>query len=199
MKHRRKRLLGESALFALCLYMTSLSCDDGTVSQQGSADLGSADGAPAADLSKAPPDQSRPDAPPTANDAAPLDSAPPDLPGPDSTSPDLSLPQDLGSSDHSPVTCFSGGTLLPRWKVPGTSGTWQSLKTGTINTLYGVWGSSAKDLWVVGDKGTILHYDGKSFRPACFKVPGKARLNAVWGDGKGKVYVGSVGANLIQF
>ena len=31
------------------------------------------------------------------------------------------------------------------------------------NELYGVWGSSASDVFAVGDGGTILHYDGSAW------------------------------------
>ena len=89
----------------------------------------------------------------------------------------------------------SGGAVLRRL----SSGAWQKMNTGVTSTLYGIWGSGAKDLWAVGDKGVILRHDGKSFRPACFKVASTVRLNAVWGDGKGKVWVGGTGATLIQF
>jgi hypothetical protein len=39
-----------------------------------------------------------------------------------------------------------------------TSGT-----SGTKDFLYGVWGSSSSDVFAVGFKGTILHYDGKAW------------------------------------
>jgi hypothetical protein len=34
------------------------------------------------------------------------------------------------------------------------------MPSGTTNILLGVWGSSSSDVFAVGDKGTILHYDG---------------------------------------
>jgi hypothetical protein len=33
-------------------------------------------------------------------------------------------------------------------------------------SLVAVWGSGAKDVWAVGDAGTILHYDGKAWKAA---------------------------------
>jgi len=37
---------------------------------------------------------------------------------------------------------------------------WSSMDSGTSNTLKGVWGSSANDVFAVGDDGTIVHYNG---------------------------------------
>jgi hypothetical protein len=45
-----------------------------------------------------------------------------------------------------------GGTIL---HYNGTS--WSSVSSGTTRFLFGVWGTSASDVWVVGDVGTILH------------------------------------------
>jgi hypothetical protein len=42
------------------------------------------------------------------------------------------------------------------------TGTWAPLTTGTMETLYSLWGSAETDLWAVGGNtgGTIFHYDG---------------------------------------
>ena len=37
---------------------------------------------------------------------------------------------------------------------------WSAMSSGTINTLYGVWGSSGSDVFAVGEYDTILHYGG---------------------------------------
>jgi hypothetical protein len=34
---------------------------------------------------------------------------------------------------------------------------WKPMDPGTTGVLNGVWGSSANDVWAVGDDGTILH------------------------------------------
>ena len=35
--------------------------------------------------------------------------------------------------------------------------TWSSAPIGTLPSLRAVWGSSASDIWIVGDSGTVLH------------------------------------------
>ncbi|MFH0902484.1 MAG: hypothetical protein V2A73_17785 [Pseudomonadota bacterium] len=39
-------------------------------------------------------------------------------------------------------------------------GTWTRVDAGESNDLNAIWGSDDEDIWVVGDAGTILHYDG---------------------------------------
>jgi len=36
--------------------------------------------------------------------------------------------------------------------------TWSPVNTGTLEGLYGIWGSSATNVFAVGDSGLILHY-----------------------------------------
>ncbi|KPA15074.1 hypothetical protein MHK_004719, partial [Candidatus Magnetomorum sp. HK-1] len=58
------------------------------------------------------------------------------------------------------------------------------------NTLYGVWSSSANDVFAVGAAGTILHYDGSNWTSM---TSGTAnQLNDVWGTSANDVFaVGS--------
>jgi hypothetical protein len=41
---------------------------------------------------------------------------------------------------------------------------WVQLPSGTGNDLRAVWGSSASNVWAVGDNGTALFYDGKTWQ-----------------------------------
>ncbi|MBI5490362.1 MAG: hypothetical protein HY905_23700 [Deltaproteobacteria bacterium] len=45
------------------------------------------------------------------------------------------------------------------------TGTWTSLPTGTLETIYSLWGAGENDLWAVGGntRGTILHFDGATW------------------------------------
>jgi hypothetical protein len=54
------------------------------------------------------------------------------------------------------------------------------------NTLHGIWGSSASDVFAVGEGGTILHYDGnnRSNMNSGTSLP----LNAVWGNSASDVF-----------
>ena len=39
-------------------------------------------------------------------------------------------------------------------------GEWKTMESGTEEYLLGIWGSSSKNIFAVGDNATILHYDG---------------------------------------
>src|SRR5262245_52489478 len=69
-----------------------------------------------------------------------------------------------------------------RWSVP---------PSGTTSSLYGVWGSAANDVWVVGAAGTILHFNGATFTPVASGV--SATLFGVWGASASEVW--AVGSN----
>ena len=47
------------------------------------------------------------------------------------------------------------------------------------NDLHSVWGSSATDVFVVGDAGTVLHYDGSAWSK--MNCGTSANLKGVWG------------------
>ncbi len=71
---------------------------------------------------------------------------------------------------------------------------WSTLDSGTTRDLWGVWGTSPTDLWIVGGEVTgtwplILHYDGTSFTEVPVETDqnqhGGVALFKVWGiDGK---------------
>ncbi len=72
---------------------------------------------------------------------------------------------------------------------------WTAVETGSTETLYGIWGSAADDIFAVGEFGTILHYDGTSW--STMDSPTGNNLNAVWGSAAGDVYaVGNSGTIL---
>lgn len=61
----------------------------------------------------------------------------------------------------------------------------------TRNTLRGVWGRAANDVWTVGDSGTILHWDGNAWSSRFTSGTSNA-LFSVWGSSSNDVW--SVGA-----
>ena len=77
----------------------------------------------------------------------------------------------------------------------GANNAWcQPTQRPTTYALRGIWGRSARDVYAVGDAGTILHYDGSSWTPMPSGVG--VQLNAVFGVGN-KVYaVGNSGTIL---
>ncbi|MGC4122176.1 MAG: hypothetical protein QM765_47870 [Myxococcales bacterium] len=71
---------------------------------------------------------------------------------------------------------------------------WTPMTSGATGALYGLWGTSGRDVYAVGEEA-LLHYDGVSWSPATSNVT--STLRAVWGSGPGDVWaVGEYGAIL---
>jgi predicted esterase/photosystem II stability/assembly factor-like uncharacterized protein len=71
--------------------------------------------------------------------------------------------------------------LPPR--APG----WARMASGTTNSLTGLWGVSPTDVFAVGPKGTILHFDGRTWSP--MTVAGEPHLLSIWGSSSRDVFV----------
>jgi len=75
---------------------------------------------------------------------------------------------------------------------------WYYMESGTEEHLRGVWGTSATDVFAVGDKGTIIHYDGTKWSLMDSGLTDSdyvdyVELNDVFGFSSNDVYV--VGEN----
>jgi len=57
----------------------------------------------------------------------------------------------------------------------------------TVYPLYAVWGSSPDDVWAVGDKGTIIHWDGVEWRKIDAGIT--TRITSIWGKSESEIYI----------
>jgi photosystem II stability/assembly factor-like uncharacterized protein len=67
----------------------------------------------------------------------------------------------------------------------------------TAQFLCSIWGSSASDVFTVGYKGTILHYDGKAWS----NVPtGTMKdLEGVWGSSPSNIFAVGVNGTILHY
>jgi len=85
--------------------------------------------------------------------------------------------------------CFGYGIIL---HYGGTS--WDTMSASEeTEVLTGVWGSSASDVFAVGEGGTILHYDGATWT---MTLEGKS-LNDIWGSSAEDVF--AAGEGILHF
>lgn len=63
--------------------------------------------------------------------------------------------------------------------------------------LRGVWGSAANDLFVAGDSGTVLHWNGAAW--SRMSTGTRAELHRVWGSSGSDVYVSGAGGTLLHY
>jgi hypothetical protein len=64
---------------------------------------------------------------------------------------------------------------------------WSAVESGTSARLVAVWGSGPKDVWAVGDKGTIVHWNGAVWSPV---VSGTTdALLGIWGSRPDDIWV----------
>lgn len=86
------------------------------------------------------------------------------------------------------------------WKVPdGSFGPQMAEQDVPSVTLHGIAGHGSKDVWVVGDKGTVLRFDGSNWTNVT--VPTSHDLHSVWVTSTSKgtvVWAGGAGA-LFQY
>lgn len=62
--------------------------------------------------------------------------------------------------------------------------------------LHDIHGSSGKDIWAVGDRGLLLHYDGTAWKR--LKTPVCTALNAVRADGSGGAWIVGDGGTVLR-
>ncbi len=83
--------------------------------------------------------------------------------------------------------------LEDRW-LPST---WNVLTSNTTNILYGVWGSSATNLYAVGGGGTILHSsDGTTWAAQTSNTTNP--LHGVWGSSATNLYAVGRGGTILH-
>ena len=75
--------------------------------------------------------------------------------------------------------------------------TWTIQLSGTNQTLNAIWGSSSSDIFVVGNEGTILHYDGSNWNPQNSGTENP--LYSVWGSGPSDVFAGGSRGTILHY
>jgi hypothetical protein len=81
--------------------------------------------------------------------------------------------------------------------TPSVAGVWQTMNSGTQETLYGIWGSSGNDVFAVGRSGIILHYDGIEWKSMSSGT--SAWLASPWLHSPASAYVVGHSGTILHF
>jgi hypothetical protein len=74
-------------------------------------------------------------------------------------------------------------------------GVWENPRRNLY--LWGVWGSGPNDVFVAGDSGTVLHWNGEAWSRMATGT--RAGLRRVWGSSGSDVYVSGEGGTLLHY
>ena len=103
------------------------------------------------------------------------------------------------------IVALISGTVIIDMPVQA-AGTWTSTYTSTYR-LYGVWGSSATNVFAVGNPtssstgGVILNYTGSSWSPMSISSanPGNSHIYGVWGTSNNDVFAVGNGSVIMHY
>lgn len=77
------------------------------------------------------------------------------------------------------------------------NGAWTKEETGAPGALLAVAGTATDDVWAVGERGAVMHWDGRRWSAAREEVAHASTLRAVWARSKRQAWaVGDAGASL---
>jgi hypothetical protein len=94
------------------------------------------------------------------------------------------------------ATVAHGGGWVFRYD--GT--TWSEVYSDPTQDIWAIWAGGADDVWVSGDFGSIVHYDGAGWKPVwrAFSNTGSL-LDALWGAASGEVYIAGASGTLLRY
>lgn len=78
----------------------------------------------------------------------------------------------------------------------GQAWTAMPLPPGTQGPLHGVWSAGPKDVYAVGEAGTILHYDGAQWSRLESATP--LPLYTVWGTDANHIFIGGKSGAILR-
>jgi hypothetical protein len=91
-----------------------------------------------------------------------------------------------------------GMTLHGTGSTPNTL-VFAPVDSQTASGLVAVWGSSADDVWAVGEHGAIRHITPGAKRWEVVPSPTKTSLQAIWGSGPGDIWAVGVGGTILHY
>ena len=95
---------------------------------------------------------------------------------------------DASTASDADASCDAGDPSCVE-AVPDCSKVdWCVVESGvrTSERLNSVWGSSKSDVWAVGSRGSVVHFDGAAWKPV--PIDNKSTFFSVWGSGPSDIW-----------
>jgi len=89
--------------------------------------------------------------------------------------------------------------VLRGTRAGGANVDWTQVDSKATAILRGIWGSSANDVWVVGDTGTIRHFGPNATEAEIVESRTRSNLNAVWGSGPNDIWIVGDNGTILHF
>jgi hypothetical protein len=94
-------------------------------------------------------------------------------------------------------------TTIPASTTGTSNWTIQKIPDSVRAKLWGIWGSSSTDVFVGGNLGTLLHYNGKTWSSMTTNVPASWTTDiwgtAIWGSSSTDVFVVGIGVGILHY
>jgi hypothetical protein len=114
----------------------------------------------------------------------------------------MSLPKpskafsDIWGTDNSHLFTVGAGGAIEKVQFLA----WVVMNSSTSSNLRKVWGSTPKDVFAVGDSGTIVHYDGNTGNNWAVMNSGSSRnLYGVWGNSGSDAFAAGAGGEILHY
>jgi len=103
---------------------------------------------------------------------------------------------DVETAEETPVEEVEPGSRNYTWDV-----TELECKTGATVSLFEIWGSSAYDIWAVGNASSptysVYHFDGSNWEYGI--KPDGDGFSSIWGSSSDNIWIGSAGGLLYKY
>ncbi len=86
-----------------------------------------------------------------------------------------------------------------RNKGSDPNGSWSQIDSGTTRALHSLWARTPTEVWAVGERGTVLHYNGNSWAPETVGVLSTYDLFSIWGSSDTNIWIGGERGRLAYF
>jgi hypothetical protein len=107
------------------------------------------------------------------------------------------------NADHVYAAAELPGGPLPHgggWLYRYDGQSWSEFYSNPIQDIWSVWGSAIDDVWVTGDFGSIIRYDGSDWKTVWYPYQNSSSLLAAsWGTASDDLFIVGAGGTILHY